>query len=321
MKSKIDEDDSGNLPVIVYDDGLLRLIAAGLAAFAICGYGFSGSMLERMTHVPFYIVFGFSFGIAWGLLTVIRFFTIRFDIHYHWTEQFIKRFIMQFLACWLLPMAIVFFLSILFFAAIGSEILQTNYLHEDFLLTGLLLAICNILYVLAFFVSGNRYWRDEVSKGQNRADELEMELERVHHDLQNAIEDLAKLATDRAREDIAGTPYIISTSKAKTRYLYSDIAYFYMENGTVLVQLMNEEAPLPANENSLVTVEQNSNYFFRSVTRQYVVALHAIEECRERGDGGLLITLKPHHFMLEVPKRRGQELESWILENVSIEKE
>lgn len=323
MKSKIDSSHSENLPVVYYEDRLFRLIASLLAAIAVCSYGFDGSMLDRVTlhYKAFLVVFGFSFAVAWGLLAMIRFFSIRFDRRYDWINYFVKRLILQFLACWLLPMAIVFLLSLLFFAAIGVDILKTNYLHEDYLLTGLLLVICNVLYALAFFALRNSLLEEDLNKKRQEIDGLQRELEVVRLELKKIQEEITKKKTNKIRQEMAKTPYIINSSKAKTRYQYSDIAYFYSENSTVMVQLMNGEDPLPANENSLVSVEQNSEYFFRSVSRQYVVALHAIEECKERGDGGLVITLLPLHIMVEVPKKREQELEDWILQKVSIEKE
>ncbi len=282
-----------------------------MAAFAVCNYGFSGSMLERMTHLPFYIVFVFSFGVAWGLLAMIRFFTIRFDTRYNWTKQFAKRFILQSLACWLLPMAIVFFLSMLFFAAIGVDILKTNYLHEDFLLTGLLLATCNILYVLAFFILRHYQLTGELHALKKRIAELEKQLETANNELE-------KVKAYMDRENAALKPYIINSSRAKTRYQYRDIAYFFMEQGSVMVKLMNGDAPVAANENSLHAVEENTGHFFRLVSRQYVIAPDAITKCIEKPDGGLLITLAPHNIEVEVSKKRTPELEDWILQKVSI---
>lgn len=318
---------------IKYEDSIHRLIASGLTGIAICSYGKSGSLIEQLSAPPFIVVFGFFYAASWCIITLIRFVTIRLDREHRWDQRLLSRLILQFVAGVIFPMIIILLFSMAYAAATGFDITTSRYLHEDFVLIGLLVLMVNVLYALIFFVLKMNWMQGQLllliaekDRVQNESDTARMELDRSKNEqamtleaLHEARNELARLKQEAEGKEAGLKAYIIDNGKTKARYLYKEIAYFYLEDGCVMIQLLNEHMPVAANENSLSAVIKITGDFFRLISRQHLVALDAIAACRlNTEDGKYLVSLDPKQVMVTMARDRGRELEEWILEKVRI---
>lgn len=331
------EDDVINNPIgpheIRYEDTMHRLIASGLAAIAICSYGKSGSLIEQLSVHPFIVVFGFFYAASWFIITLIRFVTIRLDREYRWDQHLLSRLLLQFIAGVVFPMFIILLFSMAYAAVAGFDITTSRYLHEDFVLIGLLVLIVNVLYALAFFVFKNNLTEKQLrgllaekNRVQNELDAVRTESGHVKNELAMALETLnetrnepARLRREAEKREAGLQAYIADNGKTKARYLYKDIAYFYLDGSYVMIQLLHEPMPVAANENSLNAVRKATGDFFRLISRQHLVASAAIAACSlNTADGRYLVTLEPNQVVVTIARERGKDLEEWILEKVNI---
>ncbi|HWV73231.1 MAG TPA: hypothetical protein VN040_16025 [Pseudosphingobacterium sp.] len=347
----------GYLPIFKYRDHLPKVLAAGLMACLVCFYGYRGALLAGMTEVPFFVVFGFGFIVSLGILQLIRYFTLRFDRRYNWLSKGFMRLVYQLLLCWLLPVMLVFLLSLLFFSLLPVSIRESDFLYTDFVLVVLLVLISNLFYALTYFVQLSlwlfkkgrrmagafgelkRKQKEDARKMERMRAALRIkdkQLEQQQKDLEALKEQIKNISASLATKEkefevwkdvtlskkVDGMRYIVKTGKETRGYTFSQIACFFKLGKLIFLQLMEGGRPIPANEASLRAVDKNTENYFTLGPRDYLIAQHAIARCKRMVNGKLLLILKePLEIEVELSKERGQELRNWILQVVSIEEE
>ena|GEM_PF-6656971 len=131
-------------------------------------------------------------------------------------------------------------------------------------------------------------------------------------------EALAKPAVlENQAEKNVSRVYIVRTHKHLSRHEYGDIACFVYESPYTYLQTIAKEQKLPANEPSLVKVEETTNGIFRKVIREMAIPQYMIAACKRMRDGRLALQLKePLNCEVKVSKEAASLLRDWILEAV-----
>ncbi|MEC3880218.1 LytR/AlgR family response regulator transcription factor [Parapedobacter sp. 10938] len=142
---------SGN-PLFRYRDIYFRLIISLLVAHFIVTFGEAYSLSELLLMRAYYLSLPGSFIIAFILISLVRWITMRLDKRYDWMEKPLLRTALQLLFAIVAVSVVAFLLAALYFRVVlGINILDTAYLQFDFPVIVLLLILLNAYYIVYYF--------------------------------------------------------------------------------------------------------------------------------------------------------------------------
>jgi|GEM_PF-1341372 len=333
-------------PVFDYQDRFPLVMGAILIAGLCCYYASKIGLLVGMTTGDFYLsyfIFLFFIGSA---LAYIRWEIRILDKKWNWLHDWFKRLVYQSVYCWLAPSLALFLVYVAAHKLLSTEVLTSGLFEVDLPWIVVLLLLVNLCYTLAFFVhlqERNDLKRRRLLKGYRsviqalntaRANEeqlekdmqtLEFEIIVLKEQINDFESNIAPSQSDTAaklNERSADSIYEVRTQKITANFRYGHIACFsYEEPYTYLITTDGQK--IPANEPSLVKVEEATDGFFRKVNRNMALPQHMLLACRRIKDGKLELQLKePLKKEVEVSKESAPRLRNWILEAVEkIEKE
>jgi len=346
----IQKELKSNPPVFNHRDlfatGLGALIIAGL----LCYYAYKGGMLIGMTTGDFYVAFFTFLFIIILVLLYIRWCIRRLDRKLSWLNDWFMRLAYQMVLCWMIPSLVLFALYTLVHKLLSADILASGLLDVDLPWFSILLLVVNLLHIIAFFVRLNDWHRDMRSALVRKCrhyyslitDERKKNglLEKENQELRDKISTVTKqhrIEIEKLKEQLNGpgaekislnntldvvphktkdSIYIVHTQKYLSRHYYSDIIRFVYEEPYTYLQTTDGQK-IPANESSLIKVEDATDGFFRKITRDMAIPQHMIADCKRLKDGRLQLQLKaPLNSQVEISKKSAQHLLNWILEAV-----
>jgi Ca2+/Na+ antiporter len=134
-----------------YRDFYFRLVLSLGAAHAIVVFGEQRSLSQLLLMPEYYISVLGSFLIAFILVSMVRWLTIRLDRNYDWMGKPLQRTALQILLVVVAPGLAAFLLATLYFTLQGISILNTVYLRFDFPVIILMLVLLNAYYIAYYF--------------------------------------------------------------------------------------------------------------------------------------------------------------------------
>ena len=149
----------------VYNDIYFRIIIALAAAHIIVSFGVKESIFQLLLMWGYYRSVGFSFLIAFLLVTLVYFVTKILDKHYDWKNYTAERIGLQITFGLILPAVAAFLLATLYFGLFGMKILNTGYLRFDFPVIVIMLLLLNVYYLAFYFYRQWQFIEDKTTKG------------------------------------------------------------------------------------------------------------------------------------------------------------
>lgn len=339
-------------PVVDYQDRFPIAMGSLMMAGLLCYYAYEGGMLAKMTTGGFYVAF-FTFLFFIGLVLVYIRWQIRIlDKKWNWLHDWFKRLVYQTVFCWMAPTGVLFALYVVAYKLLSAEVLTSGLFEVDLPWIAILLLVVNLFYTLAFFVQlhkrghlkrrnllkGYRLATQELNRERNNKVRLEKEKEALQHEMAllkeqhnkeitalkervSGLESNIVLAQLKAKEEpdqkTLDSVYMVHTQKLTSRHKYGDIARFTYKKPLTYLETIDGKHHIPANESSLVKVEEATDGFFRKIAREMAVPQHMMLACRRIKDGKLLLKLKePLNCEVEISKESAPRLRDWILEAV-----
>lgn len=128
-----------------FNDAYIRISLAIVGAHLMTNYDEQESLLEAIFSVSYWRAFIASFCIASVIAFYIHKASIWLDERYHWLDNLFNRFCWQAILGVIVPALATLVLISIYFAAFGINILETEYLKEDYIIA-VLMIICLNLY-------------------------------------------------------------------------------------------------------------------------------------------------------------------------------
>lgn len=328
-------------PVFDYQDRFPLVMGAILMAGLCCYYASKVGLLVGMTTRDFYLcyfVFLFFIGSA---LAYIRWEIRILDEKWNWLYDGVKRFVFQSVYCWIAPSFALFLVYVAAHKLLSTEVLTSGLFEVDLPWIVVLLLLVNLSYTLAFFVHlqerndlkrrglwrGYRLAIQELNRQHSNKVVLEKEKEALLNEMGLLKEQISGFesnstlsqsdASAKLNEKSVDSVYIVRTQKLTSRHKYGDIACFAYKKPFTYLETIDGKHDIPANEPSLVKVEEATDHFFRKIAREMAVPQHMMLACRRIKDGKLLLKLKePLNREIEISKESASRLRDWILEAV-----
>lgn len=139
---------------IRYPNLLLRTGVALLSSFYILFHGRTFDLFNLVKTKIFYIAFTVSFGIAVILIYWVHYITRYLDNRFIWTKYPVRRVLLQLLLGIVTPIVIdLGIISAYFHFILGTNIIQSGFLANDFPIICCFLLIVNLYYMMLFYKS------------------------------------------------------------------------------------------------------------------------------------------------------------------------
>lgn len=262
-------------PAILYNDRLFRIMGSLVAAHFITVFGDEASLFEILLSPYYYLALVCGTGIAYIVITTVRYVTILLDRKFDWMQQTLVRILMQVLMGWAIPSIVAFLLAAIYFASFGHNILHTLYIRIDFPVIVLLILVINLYYFCYYLV-------------QHR---------------QEQIQDKPELNPEAKS---GKTIIIIHTPTKSIPIKLENICYVYILQGSTFIRTFDMAALQDSylvNE-TLKEMEEmlDPRMFFRT-NRQMIVQITAIVSFRQGKNQTLELTLTPtlHQEGADIP--------------------
>ena len=289
MNKEKKEIQSKNI-AIKYNDSGIRIVLSVLAAHVMTAYNEPEGLFEVILTPSYLRGFIASFVIALLIIQLIYFITVRLNKIYMWHEQPLQRFLWQVLLGFLTPTVAVFLLVALFFRIYSIDVLDTEYISQDYPLVLLMLLCINLYYF------GLHYFLLTAKHTEERPHEaiIPLNVEPVTTDMKPAPEKEIPMVEPIYKETL-----IITTALKTFPVSTNDIAYIYRINDGVFIRLlaMKDLAESYPVNYSLKELEVllDPALFFR-INRQMIVSRNSVDSFRSESPKTLFLFLIPKLF-------------------------
>lgn len=263
-----------------YHDLYFRIILSFIAAHFIVVFGEKDSVFQLLLSWDYYRSVMLSAAIAFILVSMVHFATVKLDTVFDWNSHTIKRIGMQLLMGFALPAIAAFILATVYFRLYDIDIFVTRYLQYDYpVILGMILFF-NLYYLTYYFYLQMRQ---------------------------------AQLATNSVPDATKPAEVILASRGTKNIPLkVSDISYvFHEEEYNFARTFEKEDFLIPA---SLDTIQQQlpPRKFFR-VNRQMLVNLDACEHFENIEHQKIQVHLRPKHNQpVIISQKRARDFRDWI---------
>ena len=269
---------------VKYKDFWFKIIGCLLASYIIDALDRQETIFERIRSKYFYTDIAGGFVIALILWEFVRFFTRYLDKRLTWSEEPVKRLLLQLAFGVVLPSLLSFvFTWIWMRAAYDQDIFKTSWLNNEFYTVILIILLINLIYFTWWLYMN---WKQQSA--------LALQGNRVSD-----------------RESIHKT---IEVSRAgKTILLpHTDIAYCYLSNGYCYIKPFEGDVFVTAYTLDEVTRMLGEFLFFR-VNRQFLVSRKSCSAYKSIENGKIELELVPtYKSAVVVSQKRARAFRKWV---------
>ena len=139
---------------LLFGNGTVKVAISTAASFYIIFHG-REIRLSKSLHEPMlYISLVTSFLIALLMVNMIDFTNNWLDERYEWTSEPVKRSLLHFMLCVLLPLTVDFVLMSIYFYQMDTNVFDNGFLRQDFPVIVLFVVIINMYYILRSAFAG-----------------------------------------------------------------------------------------------------------------------------------------------------------------------
>jgi len=261
---------------IVYNDLYARLLITLFGAHYIVSFGEPESFFELLLMWDYIRSLLYSWGIAFIIVTLIRWITLKLDKKFDWKEKPIVRLLLQALFGIIILSLVAFLLAAVYFSLHNINILKTEYLSFDFPVILLMLAIINFYYFVYYVLVS---WRQSKSTDN-----------------------------DKTHKNV----FIIQQAAKNIPVKVEDIAYFFRSNELNFIRTIDCNDYIFNETLDLVEQSLDRNHFFRA-NRQFIIAFNACErfEIIENDKLELFVT-PPFKERIIISQKKAPDFRKWI---------
>lgn len=267
---------------IAYNDFPIRIFLALIAAHIMVMYNETDTFFEALFTMSYFRGFVASFVIASIIIWYVYRTTVSLDKRYSWHGHTLLRLILQTGRGLALPAILAFLLVAIFLRMYGINILETEYLRQDYPLVLLMLLSINLYYfgLYCFLVLKKPTVPDQK--------------------ILTAEDNVATPTKEQANNEPAHKETIIVTTPRETIPVNTDdIVYIYLVNEGVFIRLknmkdINESYQTNYSLKDLETILDPSKFF--RINRQMIVSFQSVISFRPESAKTLLLTLNPEMF-------------------------
>jgi len=271
-----------------YHDFYFRVIIALLAAHLIIAFGEKESFFQLLIMPAYYWSLLPSFIIAFMLVNVVNFVTVKLDKKHDWIQQSLSRVGLQLTLALLLPAVLAFLLASVYFWAWGYNIFNTLYLKYDFPVIVLLLVLLNAYYLSFYF-----YKRSRIAE--------------------KALEHPVPLQEENSLEKKVTKEIFLVQRGAQTIPLpILSIAYFYRDGDYNFLKTFDEQSYLLSQTLDEIEQQLDTRLFFRA-NRQVIVQRKACTHFSNLEYGKLELFAQPAFKQpVIISQRRSKQFREWM---------
>ncbi|WP_029274603.1 LytTR family DNA-binding domain-containing protein [Pedobacter borealis] len=253
---------------IKYNDLTLRIIASFAAAHIVTEFGGNEPWLSRLLTGMYYIEFGTTLVITLLLVCYIYRCTCYLDVRLGWHEKPLKRGILQFIFGVICPTLGAFFLAALYFAYFGVNILKTNYHLYALPFIAALITLFNAYYLVYYLLAESKYYKAIAGTALDTSGSQTYD-------------------TETSKE-----VFIVHTLTKSFPVQTGDIAYFFRDNGHVLLRLFHGADHLLSQSLDQIEKQLDGQDFLR-VARHMIISHKAVVSFMPLTFGKIGVTLNP----------------------------
>lgn len=269
---------------VKYKDFWFKIIGCLLASYIIDALDRKETIFERLRSKYFYTDLAGGFVIALILWEIVRFITRYLDKRLSWSEQPVKRLLLQLSLGVVLPSLLSFvFTWIWMESAYNQDIFKTSWLNNEFYTVILIILLINLIYFTWWLYLN---WKQ-----------------------QSAIALLGNPASDTET-----THKTIEVSKAGKTILLpqTDIAYCYLSNGYCYIRPFEGDVFVTSYTLDEVTRILGEFLFFR-VNRQFLVSRKSCTAYKSIEHGKIELDLiPPFKTPVVVSQKRAHDFRKWV---------
>ena len=269
---------------VKYKDFWFKIFGCLLASYIIDALDRQETIFERLSSKYFYIDLAGGFVIALILWEFVRFITRYLDKRLSWSEQPVKRLVLQLLLGVVLPSLLSFVFTWIWMGlAYDQDIFRTSWLNNEFYTVILIILLINLIYFT---------WWLYLNWKQQSALALQG----------NPVTD-----TDTAHKTI-------EVSKAGKTFLLpqTDIAYCYLSNGYCYIKPFAGDVFVTSYTLDEVSRMLGDFLFFR-VNRQFLVSRKSCSAYKSIENGKIELDLVPtYKTAVVVSQKRAHTFRKWV---------
>ncbi len=269
---------------VKYKDFWFKIIGCLLASYIIDALDRQESIFERLGSKYFYIDIAGGFVIALILWEFVRFSTRYLDKRLNWSEQPVKRLLMQIVLGVILPSLFSFLFTWIWMGvAYDQDIFKTSWLNNEFYTVILIILLINLIYFTWWLYLN---WKQQSALALQ--DGPAPEPESIHK--------------------------TIEVSKAgKTVLLpHTDIAYCYLSNGYCYIKPFEGDVFVTGYTLDEVSRMLGEFLFFR-VNRQILVSRKSCSAYKSIENGKIELDLvPPYKSAVVVSQKRARAFRKWV---------
>lgn len=274
---------------VVYKNLPLRIILSIVSAHIIISFGEEESLFEMLLMRDYYLSMIGSTTIAFILVSIVHYVTLRLDLNYDWKESRLQRATLQVLLGLYMPSLVAFLLAFFYFKLYGIDIILTPHLRFDFPIIFLMLLILNIYYVTYYFYS--------------RLNQVEQATLHVDSTVKEAVEEQATSTK---------ASLLVNKGTRNIPLPLEQISYFYHEGEYNFVRSFEGEDFLIPYTLDQLQQSLSENEFFR-VNRQMIVNYKACKHYEPLEYSKLKLEVQPPaKEPIIISQRRARPFREWI---------
>jgi hypothetical protein len=270
-----------------YNDLFFRIGAALVAAHFITAFGEKETFFQLLLDPDYYWALLYSFIIAFILLAIVNFITVKLDRVADWKLHPVQRTALQVFTGWGLPSIIAFLLAAFYFRCFGINILKTLYVRIDYPLIVLMLLLAN-LYYLSYY--------------------LFLKMKQAEAILQASSNDTVHTDERQINKEV----FIVSHGTKNIPLPLVSVAYFFHEGNYNLLRTFGREDYIINEPLEDVQQQLPGKMFFRA-NRQMIVNFTACRHFEPAQFGKLeLIVEPPVKEPIIISQKRTKAFKEWI---------
>jgi DNA-binding LytR/AlgR family response regulator len=276
-----------NTTPVVYKDFWFKIIGCLLSSYIIDALDRDESVFQRLSSKYFYIDIAGGFVIALILWEIVRFVTRYLDKKLTWTEQPVKRTLLQLVLAVFLPSLFSFIFTLLWMRlAYNQDIFKTSWLYNEFYTVIIIILFINLIYF--------SWWLYLVWKQQQ--------------DLINLTENKIAISDTQSPNET-----IEVTKAGKTILLpQNNIAYSYLNNGYCYIKPFEGDGFVTTYTLDELTKMLSKTHHFR-VNRQILINKKACKAYKSIAFGKIELELDPaSRIPVIVSQKRAKDFRKWI---------
>lgn len=276
-----------NMPPVVYKDFWFKIIGCLVSSYIIDALNREETIFQRLGSKYFYVDIAGGFVIALILWEIVRFATRYLDKRLSWTEQPVKRTLLQLLLGVFLPSLFSFVFTLLWMQiAYDQDIFKTSWLYNEFYTVVIIILFINLIYFSWWLYLVWKQQQDLILSTENKIG-----------------------ATDQQ------SPYetIEVTKAGKTILLpQNNIAYSYLNNGYCYIKPFEGESFVTTYTLDELTKMLSQTHHFR-VNRQILINKKACKAYKSIEFGKIELELDPaSKIPVIVSQKRAKDFRKWI---------